>query len=163
MNKVMKLQCALLAVIAEQEAEEKTIPKHRDESLDWERLHLASSARLGYLMALKRHADPELAACACAIHDYGRILTGIQQGHAEAGYEPVQEFLRSLDMFRETEIEMLAVAVRNHSKKSEVGTTIEEIVKDADVVDCYQYGTPFAREEQQRRYEAYIEKEIGEN
>jgi uncharacterized protein len=37
-------------------------------------------------MALERDVDPEMAACACAVHDYGRIVTGKQAGHAEAGY-----------------------------------------------------------------------------
>ena len=46
---------------------------------------LASCARLGYLMAQERGVDPDLAACACAIHDIGRVLTGRQAGHAEAG------------------------------------------------------------------------------
>ena len=41
-------------------------------------------------------------------------------------------------------------------KKSEVGHPIEEIVKDSDVVDCYQYGLPFAREEQRARYQAWL-------
>lgn len=155
MNRVLTLQYALLDVIAKQEQLDKQEVPRRDECLDWERLHLASSARLGYLMAEDRGVDPELAACACAIHDYGRILTGKQKDHAEAGYGPVKEFLESVGIFTCEEIEQLALAVKNHSKKSQVGTPLEEIVKDADVVDCYQYGTPFAREEQKRRYDAY--------
>jgi hypothetical protein len=37
---------------------------------------------------------------------------------------------------------MLALAVKNHSSKSVTGTPVEEIVKDADVVDCYMSGIP---------------------
>lgn len=158
MNKILKLQSAMLAVIAELEEQEKSTAKHRDEPLDWERLHLASSARLGYLMALERSVDPEFAAMACSLHDFGRIVTGLQEDHAEAGYEPVKRFLQSLDMFTDEETEALATAVRNHSKKSEIGTPVEEIVKDADVVDCYQYGIPFSRDEHRVRYVAYMKK-----
>lgn len=149
MNRLLKLQVDLLQIINEQEGK---VPD-RDETLDWERLHMASSARCAWLLALERGADPELAACAAAVHDYGRILTGRQKGHAEAGYEPVKVFLKETELFTEGEIEVIAMAVKNHSLKTETGTVIEEIVKDADVIDCYQYGYPFDRPEKKVRYE----------
>lgn len=150
--RLLPLQTAYLQLIARQEG----VLDHRDETLDWERMHMASSARLAYLMAQERGVDPDLAACAAAIHDIGRVLTGRQAGHAEAGEEPARAFLRETGLFSAQEIELLAAAVRNHSKKSEVGHPIEEIVKDSDVVDCYQYGLPFAREEQRARYQAWL-------
>lgn len=159
-NRILELQYSLLHVIEGLQEDEKTHPRKRDEPLDWEKIHMASCARLGYLMALSRQADPELAACACVVHDYGRILTGVQAGHAEAGFEPVKSFLHKTGLFNEEEIQILADAVRSHSRKSEIGTPVEEIVKDADVVDCYQYGAPFAREEQRKRYEAYMNREV---
>ena len=149
MKRLLRLQSQLLREI---EKYEKLVPD-RDKFIDWERVHLASSARLGYLLAVARGVDPELAACACAVHDYGRIITGKQEGHAEAGYLPGKEFLRRTELFTEEEIEQLALAIKNHSRKSEIGTPIEEIVKDADVIDFYQYGFGFSREEQRLRYE----------
>lgn len=151
MNRLLKLQVNLLQFINEQEGK---IPQ-RDESLDWERLHMASSARCAWLLAMERGADPELAACAAAVHDYGRILTGKQKDHAEAGYEPVKVFLKGTGLFTEGEVEIIAEAVRNHSLKTETGTVIEEIVKDADVIDCFQYGYPFDRPEKEVRYETW--------
>ena len=110
------------------------------------------------LLKEKRGVDPILAAAACAVHDYGRIITGRQEGHAEAGYLPVQEFLKNLDpkLFTDDEIAQIALAVKNHSKKGEVGTQLEEIVKDADVLDFYQYGYNMARKEQQDRLESLL-------
>ena len=129
----------------------------RDETLNWERIHMASSARLAWEMALERKdADPEIAACAAAVHDFGRILTGRQKNHAEAGYEPVRAFLKESGLFTEEETEIIAMAVKNHSSKTETGTAVEEIVKDADVVDCYQYGYPFDRPEKEERYRAWL-------
>ena len=127
MNRLYQLEQKLDAVICAQEGKFS----ERDETLDWERLHMASSARIAWILALKRGADPELSACAACVHDFGRILTGKQAGHAE---------------------EDIACAVKNHSRKTEAGTTIEEIVKDADVIDCYQYGMPFDRPEKEVRY-----------
>ena len=152
MKKILRLQSALLKEI---DKYEKLIPE-RDHFIDWERVHISSCAKIGYMLAEKRGVDPILAACACACHDYGRIITGKQSGHAEAGYQPVQEFLRKTELFSDDEISQIAVAVKNHSKKAEVGTPLEEIVKDADVLDFYQYGYEMSRKEQQDRLETLL-------
>ncbi|MBQ9059566.1 MAG: HD domain-containing protein [Firmicutes bacterium] len=128
----------------------------RDATPIYEKVHAIGSGKIGYLLALQRGADPELAAAACSVHDYGRIVTGKQDGHAKAGYGPVKEFLRGTGLYSEEEIETIAVAVRNHSSKSEVGTPIEEIVKDADVLDFHQCGYQMPREEQQKRLDAML-------
>ena len=155
MNRVFALQAALLKLIQEQDW---TV--ERDEPYSWEVLHSASCARLAFVLALERGADPELAASAAAVHDYGRIITGRQKGHAEAGYLPVQDFLRDTKLFTNDEIAVIALAVKNHSSKTVTGTAIEEIVKDADVIDCYQYGMPFDRPEKKTRYEAWLKSRI---
>ena len=153
MNRLLKLENLLLDVINQQEGK----CMDRDETLNWERIHMASSARLAWEMALERKdADPEIAACAAAVYDFGRILTGRQKNNAEAGYEPVRAFLKESGLFTEEETEIIAMAVKNHSSKTETGTAVEEIVKDADVVDCYQYGYPFDRPEKEERYRAWL-------
>ena len=153
MSRILVLQYKLLEVI-------RTRPEmaERDETLEWEQVHMASASRTAYLLALERGVDPELAACAAAVHDFGRILTGKQANHAEAGYLPVRDFLRDTGLFSETEIDTISLAVKNHSSKMVVGTPIEEIVKDADVIDCYQYGAPFDRPEKETRYREWLEK-----
>lgn len=153
MNRLLKLQELLLREI---EKYEKLVTE-RDQPIDWERIHMASCARVGYLLAQRRGIDPELASFACAVHDYGRIVTGKQKGHAEAGYIPVKGFLKATGLFTQEEIELISLAVKNHSNKAEEGGAIEEIVKDADIIDCYQYGLGFSREEQRLRYEKFID------
>lgn len=156
MKKILRLQSALLKEI---DKYEKLVPE-RSHFIDWERVHISSCAKLGYLFAEERGVDPILAACACAVHDYGRIITGKQEGHAEAGYEPAMKFLRDTGLFEEEEIQQIGIAVKNHSKKAEVGSPLEEIVKDADVLDFYQYGYGFAREEQKIRLEKLLGREV---
>lgn len=151
MNRALKLQYELLKIITNSPAD---MP--RDETLEWEAVHMASSSRTAWLLAMERNVDPELAACASAVHDYGRIITGIQKNHAEAGYTPVKKFLKSTGMFSESETELIALAVKNHSSKTVVGTPLEEIVKDADVIDCYQLGLPFDRPEKEERYNDWL-------
>ncbi|MEG1724823.1 MAG: HD domain-containing protein [Anaerovoracaceae bacterium] len=159
-NRVLLLQTKLLEIINQQEKQDfqRDRALDRDETLDWERLHMASSARMAWILALEMDVDPELPACAATVHDFGRILTGKQMNHAEAGFEPVKKFLKGTNLFVDEEIEVISLAVKNHSKKTEVGTYIEEIVKDADVIDCYQYGIPFDREEKRIRYQNWLNR-----
>ncbi|WP_312522892.1 HD domain-containing protein [Anaerospora sp.] len=156
MNRLFEIQVKLLNKINTCEDNSS-----RDHSLDWERIHLVSCAKVGELLALKRGENAELAAIACSIHDYGRILSGKQNNHAEEGYGPAKEFLAETGYFNEEETEMLSQAVRNHSSKEKVGTWLEEIVKDADVLDCYQYGLPLEREEQRKRLSFIVKELVG--
>ncbi len=157
MNRVFKLQTELLKVIQAQDWS-----TGRDEPYEWEVLHSASCARLAWVLALERGADPELAAVAAAVHDFGRILTGRQKDHAEAGFLPVQAFLHDTGLFDDNEILSISNAVKNHSSKTVAGTPIDEIVKDADVIDCYQYGLPFDRPEKKERYENWLNSHKSE-
>ena len=146
MQRVLKLQMMYL-----DEIEKMKDLEARDKDISWEKLHMSSCARIGYILAEKRGVDTELAATACAVHDYGRVLTGKQKGHAEAGYEPIHDFLRSTELYSEDEIEQIAIAVKNHSKKAEIGGPLEEIVKDADCLDFDMYGYELPRQEQKDR------------
>lgn len=154
MRRIEKMLFALLHEIDKYE----NVTDERDYPADFERLHISSCARIGYLFGEARGVNPELAAAACAVHDYGRIITGKQDNHAEVGYEPAMEFLRSTGLFDEDEVQQIGIAVKNHSKKSEIDTPLEEIVKDADCLDFHQYGYEMPREEQKER----LRKILGE-
>lgn len=147
MNRIFRVQSKLLEEIANYEK----LGIERDYPIAWEKIHMASCAAIGQILANKRQVDTELAAIACSLHDYGRIVTGKQTNHAENGYEPLKAFLATCDDFSAEEIEALARAAKHHSNKHEVGTPLEEIVKDADVLDCHQYGQTLARPEQRER------------
>lgn len=153
MNRLMKLQGM---IFDEVDRYAELIPE-RDSPPLYEKVHAVGSGKIGYLLGLQRGVDPDLAAAAASCHDYGRIVTGKQAGHAEAGFEPVKEFLERTGLFSEDEIEDIARAVRNHSRKSEKGTPLEEIVKDADVLDYHQYGYTMPRQEQQDRLDQLLE------
>ena len=108
---------------------------------------MINCAAIGHILADKRGVDAEIASIACSIHDIGRILTGKQKGHAEAADGPIQIFLKDTGIFTSEEIEILTLATINHSDKINIGTPIQEIVKDADVLSCYQYDSPLERQE----------------
>jgi uncharacterized protein len=100
MNRIFKLQQAILKMIDEH----KDVDRSGSPTLDWERIHMISCAKVGYILAMERGLDPDLSACACAVHDIGRIITGSQENHGSAGAMPVQLLLREMDLFTEAEI-----------------------------------------------------------
>lgn len=142
---IFEIQQKMLSIINEHNKIE------REKSIEWEIIHMISCATIGRNLAVERGVDPDLAVLACSIHDYGRILTGKIKNHAELGYEPVKGFLSKNTDLSTEKIELVAQAVKNHSKKSEIGTPLEEIVKDADVLTCHMYGVPLERAEQTER------------
>ena len=154
MNRLLTVQTAMLSLIQAQEGK----CAQRDEPLSWECIHMVGSARLAWQMAEERGEDPCLAACACSVHDIGRVLTGRQEGHAEAGRQASLDFLSSLELFSPAELEAISTIVANHSKKDIQGTCLEEIVKDADVVDCRLYGNPFPSPHHQDRFERWTRR-----
>ena len=153
MNRVMKIQGLLFDEI---DRFAKLIPE-RDASPLYEKVHAVGSGKIGYLLGLQRGLDPDLASIVATCHDYGRIVTGKQEGHAEAGYEPVRKFLAETGLLSDEEVEIVAKATKNHSRKSEIGTAYEEIAKDADVLDYHQYGYDMPRQEQQDRLDKLLD------
>ena len=148
MNRIFVLQQAMLKTIDEN----SHIDRSNAPSLDWEKIHMISCAKVGYLLGQSRGLDPELCACACAVHDFGRILSGTQENHGPEGALPVRSYLMNIDLFSAEEIDQIALAVKNHSRKGEVGTPLEELVKDADLIDYASYGQTFKRQEQIDRF-----------
>jgi uncharacterized protein len=140
--------------------EQDTFDLKRDVSLTWERIHSLGSGRIASLLAAKRGVDVEVSYSAGALHDFGRFVTGKQENHAEKGYEPVKGFLKSLNIFSEKEIEEVALAVKNHSRKEIAGTPLEEIAKDCDILDCYYLGLQPKKEAHLKRFAA-LQKELG--
>lgn len=120
------------------------IEQERDYPLIWERVHAVSCAQIGRLLASERGVNPELAALACALHDIGRWYTGKQADHALHGEEPVRRFLAGLPL-TEAEKEEILQAVIRHSEKDKEGSPLDELVKDADILDCYLHGDEISK------------------
>ena len=60
MKKILRLQSALLKEI---DKYEKLVPE-RSHFIDWERVHITSCAKIGYMLAEERGVDPILASAA---------------------------------------------------------------------------------------------------
>jgi uncharacterized protein len=70
----------------------------------------------------------------------------------------VKEFLRRVNFFSGLEIQEISRAVKNHSRKEVIGTPLEEIAKDCDILDCYYLGLPPKKEAHIKRFAALERK-----
>lgn len=118
------------------------IPIEREVPIVWEKMHAVGCAHFGRLLALRNGVDPELAAIACLLHDIGRWYSGRQADHAAQGEVPARRFLEETELSADAK-EQIVQAVIHHSDKQNIGTDLEEIVKDADILECYCYGLEF--------------------
>jgi HD superfamily phosphodiesterase len=112
----------------------------RDRDLDWEYEHIKDAASYAKTLAERRRVNPDMAACAAALQNIGRITTGRTEGHADAGYEPARRLLIGLGCFSPAEVEQLAASVRRHSRKDVVDSPLDEVVKDVDIYVRYIHG-----------------------
>jgi uncharacterized protein len=123
--------------------EERTLNKSRDRDLDEDYDYIQDAARWAKVLAARRKMDPDLAATAAVLQNIGRIVTGMHDGHAEAGYEPAKRLLVGLGCFQSGEIEEIASAVRSHSVRDVARRPLDELVKDVDVYVRYLQGYQF--------------------
>lgn len=133
---------------------------HRDYPISWERVHAVSCAQVGRLLAQERGVDIELAALACSLHDIGRWYTGQQANHAVQGEEPVREFLKTAALSEEKK-EQIMQAVIHHSEKDKEGDPLDEVVKDADILDCYLHGDEITKPFHVARLEKLLNDILG--
>ena len=71
-----------------------------------------------------------------------------------------QNILNSLAIFNEGEINLICTAINNHSDKEIVHDTLDEILKDADVMQHVLYNPLFdIKEHEQKRFSS-LEKEL---
>jgi uncharacterized protein len=155
-DRCYKVSRAFLKFLTGQEG----LERKRDYSLTWERIHSLGSARTGAILSARRGIDIELGYTAGVLHDFGRIVTGKHEDHAVNGYQPVREFLEGLKLFREDEIKAISLAVKHHSRKDLVGSPLDEIAKDCDILDTHLLGIRLRTERHYQRL-AEIQKELN--
>jgi uncharacterized protein len=131
--------------------EQQSKSVERDRDLEWEYEHIEQAIHYAKTLALRRKIDPDLAGCALALQNVGRIVSGKSEGHAEAGYHLAKRLFTAMGCFTPTEIEQLSTAVRNHSRKDKVDNPLDELAKDVDVYVRYVQGHEIKTEPEQRR------------
>ena len=101
-----------------------------------------------------------LAACAGYLHDIATYKTGDSIEHARRGAEMAAGILQETGLFEDKEIEKICSAIRCHSDKKMTHGPLEEILKDADVMQHCLYDPGYVSKKEKDRYKK-LRKELG--
>ena len=120
-------------------------------------VHLYGVAQACALLAKKREENAELAVITGMLHDIYSYAKMDSADHAHKGAVMAREILESLKLFSEEEVEMVCTAIYWHHDKELVHNAIDEILKDADVLQHVMYNTLFeVKQTEQERYEKLV-------
>ena len=97
-------------------------------------VHLYSVSGICVLLAVRRGLDPELCAVAGMLHDIWSYKTGDSTDHARLGAPEAQKIVEELGCFSPAEISLVRRAISRHSTKDECDGEVDELLKDADVL-----------------------------
>lgn len=106
-------------------------------------LHLYGVSQSCAMIALRRRANVEMAIAAGMLHDIYSYANKDSENHAHKGADMARNILNSLVIFNEDEINLICTAIYNHSDKDIVHDTLDEILKDADVMQHILYNPLF--------------------
>lgn len=124
-------------------------------------VHLYGVAQTCALLARKRGENAELAVIAGMLHDIYSYTKMDSTDHAHKGAVMAREMLESLKIFSEEEAETVCTAIYRHSDKEVAHNALDEILKDADVLQHVMYNPLFeVKESEQERYEKLM-AELG--
>lgn len=124
-------------------------------------VHLYGVAQTCALLAKKRGENVELAVIAGMLHDVYSYANMDSTDHAHKGAVMARKMLESLKGFSEEEVETVCTAIYRHSEKEVAHNALDEILKDADVLQHALYNPLFeVKQAEQARYEKLV-SELG--
>ncbi len=98
--------------------------------------HLTAVAKFSFLLASRRSLNPELAYISGILHDL-YAFTHDRREHALHGSILASGVLKSLNIFTQQEIDVVVSAIKHHSDKKKEHDPMDEVLKDADVMDHF--------------------------
>jgi uncharacterized protein len=102
-------------------------------------VHLYGVSATCALLALKRGQDVELCAVAGMLHDVWTYKSGDPADHARLSAREAEQILGELGCFGPDEIAAVCGAIARHSAKAEQDGAMDELLKDADVLQHFLY------------------------
>lgn len=124
-------------------------------------VHLYGVAQACALLSIKRKNNVELSVIAGMLHDIYSYTNMDTQDHAHKGAVMAHSILDSLNAFTEEEKQLICTAIYNHSDKANLHNSLDEILKDADVMQHILHN-PLSdvKQHEQKRF-SLLKKELG--
>lgn len=103
-------------------------------------IHSYGVAECCALIAGKRGLNTELSYISGLLHDIYAYKTGSYTCHSESGAEMVRPVLRDSNVFSEDEQKTILSAIFHHDNKDFVHAELDEVLKDADLLQPFLKG-----------------------
>jgi uncharacterized protein len=126
-------------------------------------IHLYGVAATSSLLAIKRGLNEELCTIAAMLHDIWSYKTGCYIDHAKLGAIEARRIMEKMNLFNSEEMDIICTAILNHSNKGKIDNHIDELLKDADVLQHYLYNTSFQVNPSEQERLINIAEELGLN
>ena len=126
MSRIKDLQKQVHRVLEKMEDEDKRLKAIS---------HLHGVALAAAVLAKKRGENAELATMAGLLHDLYAYKSGSYDDHARLGAEYARKLLDKLALTTAEETDAICSAIGHHDNKAGVDAPMDEILKDADVID----------------------------
>ena len=97
--------------------------------------HLYGVSLAATMIAKKRGEDPELASMAGLLHDLYAYKSGSYDDHAHKGADLAKKILNDLGSVSKEELDTICSAIWHHNDKENTDSSMDEVLKDADVID----------------------------
>lgn len=121
--------------------------------------HLYGVSLAATILAKKRGLDQELASMAAMLHDMHAYKSGSYDDHAHLGADLARDILKQLDITAPEETDTICSAIYHHDDKLVIDSPMDELLKDADVIDhCFKDSSKPVKEKEQKRYDALCEE-----
>lgn len=121
-------------------------------------VHMFGVAQNCVLLASKRGEDVELSAIAGYLHDIASYTEGYSADHARRGAKMSGKILEETGLFTQKEIERVCAAILFHSEKKIVHGPLDEILKDADVMQHCLFDPGHISKKEEMRYRSLCEE-----
>jgi HD superfamily phosphodiesterase len=124
-------------------------------------VHLYGVSATCGLLALKRGLDVELALTAGMLHDYSTYQRADPTDHDRHSAAAARRLLGELGCYAPEEIEAICTAILHHRAKGEIHAPLDELLKDADVLQHYLYNPAFKQQASEEPRIAAALAELG--
>ncbi|SFB38855.1 HDIG domain-containing protein [Acetitomaculum ruminis DSM 5522] len=116
--------------------------------------HLYGVSLAATMIAKKRGLNPEIASMAAMLHDLHAYKTSSYDDHAHLGAELARKILKELGLTDEAETEIICSAIYHHDDKFDIDGSMDEVLKDADVIHhCMNDMSKAVKEKEKQRFE----------
>ena len=102
-------------------------------------VHLYGVSAICAMLALQRGLDPTLCAVAGMLHDIWNYKVGDSPDHGRLSAIEAEKIMNNVGSFTTREIAAVYLAISRHSDKDSINGEMDELLKDADVLQHYLY------------------------